>query len=86
MVDREASGAPHCGQRPTALFISGSCRSRSRSMTSLWPQGDRRGPRHHHFEHLVPDAARIAAIRHRRGKPLAHSELALRVPQQAGVE
>ena len=44
--------------------------------------GDRGGPRHYHFEHLVPDTARIAAIRHRIGKPRAHPELALRLPQQ----
>jgi hypothetical protein len=29
MVDCETSGAPMSGQRPTATFISGSCRSRS---------------------------------------------------------
>ena len=34
MVDCDASGAPVCGQRPTATFIKGSCRSRSRSMAS----------------------------------------------------
>jgi hypothetical protein len=39
--------------------------------------GDRRDARHHHLEHLVPDA-----IRHRIGKPPAHPELALRMPQQ----
>ena len=44
--------------------------------------GNRRDARHHHLEHLVPDAARIAAIRHRIGKPPAHPELALRLPQQ----
>ena len=31
---------------------------------------------------LVPDAVGIAAIRHRFGKPPAHTELALRLPQQ----
>jgi hypothetical protein len=35
---REASGAPLCGQRPTATFISGSCPSRSKSIASSWPQ------------------------------------------------
>ena len=30
---------------------------------------DRRDARHHHLEHIVPDAARIATIRHRIGKP-----------------
>jgi hypothetical protein len=44
--------------------------------------GDRRHARHHHLEHRVPDAIRIAAIRHRVGKPPAHPELALRMPQQ----
>jgi hypothetical protein len=44
--------------------------------------GDRRGARHHHLEHLVSDAARIAAIRHRSGKSSAHPGLALRLPQQ----
>jgi transposase len=38
IVDCEASGAPLSGKRPTATFMSGSCRSRSRSMASLWPQ------------------------------------------------
>ena len=44
--------------------------------------GNRRDPRHHHLEHLVTDAARIAPVRHRIGKPPAHPELALRLPQQ----
>ena len=43
---------------------------------------DRRDARRHHLENRVPDAARIAAIRHRIGKPPAHPELALRLPQQ----
>ena len=34
MVDCDASGVPVSGQRPTATFIKGSCRSRSRSMAS----------------------------------------------------
>jgi hypothetical protein len=34
IVDCEASGAPLCGQRPTASFIKGSWRSRSRSLGS----------------------------------------------------
>jgi hypothetical protein len=37
IVDCEASGEPVVGQRPTATFISGSCRNRSRSMASLCP-------------------------------------------------
>ena len=48
----------------------------------LVPAGDRRGARHHHLEHRVPDTARIAAIRHRIGEPPAHAKLALRLPQQ----
>jgi len=43
---------------------------------------DRRRARHHHLEHRVPDAVRIAAIRHRFRKPPAHPELALRLSQQ----
>jgi hypothetical protein len=43
---------------------------------------DRRRTLHHQFEHLVMDAIRIAAIRHRIGEPTAHTELALRLPQQ----
>jgi hypothetical protein len=38
MVDCDAKGAPVCGQRPTATFMSGSWRSRSRSIASLCPQ------------------------------------------------
>ena len=43
---------------------------------------DRRHALHHHLEHGVPDAIRIAAIRHRIGEPTAHTELALRLPEQ----
>src|SRR4051812_17007834 len=82
IVDCEANGAPLSGQRPTASFINGSCRSRSRSVAFLVATGNRRGPRHHHLEHFVTDAAAIAAIRHRIGKPPAYPELALRLPQQ----
>jgi hypothetical protein len=53
-----------------------------RSRSILVTAGDRRDARHHHFEHLVPDAARIAAIRHRIGKPPAHPKLALGLPQE----
>jgi hypothetical protein len=48
----------------------------------LMAAGDRRDARHHHLEHIVPNAARIAVIRHRIGKPRAHAEPALRLPQQ----
>jgi hypothetical protein len=34
IVDCEASAAPLCGQRPTAIFIAGSWRSRSKSFAS----------------------------------------------------
>ena len=43
---------------------------------------DRTDARHHHFEHRVPDAARIAVIWHRIGKPPAHPKFAFRAPQQ----
>jgi ABC-type uncharacterized transport system substrate-binding protein len=36
----------------------------------------------HHLEHRVPDAVRIAAIRHRLAKPPAHPELAFGFSQQ----
>jgi hypothetical protein len=45
---------------------------RSRSPTSA----------HHNFEHLMQDAVRIAAIRHRRRKPPAHTKPALRLAKQ----
>ena len=44
--------------------------------------GNRRDPRHHHFEHLVLDPARVAAIRHRSRKPRAYTKSALRLSQQ----
>ena len=44
--------------------------------------GNRRRARHHHLEHRVPHPVRIAPIRHRRRKPPAHPELALRLAQQ----
>jgi hypothetical protein len=36
----------------------------------------------HHLKHLMQDAVRIAAIRHRLRDPLAHTTLALRLAQQ----
>ena len=82
MVDCEASGAPvvrtaadrdlHQRVMPQPVEVDG----------ILVAARDRRDARHHHLENLVPDAARIAAIRHRIGKPPAHPELALRLPQQ----
>jgi hypothetical protein len=69
---------PFSGQRPTATFIKASCRSRSKSIASSWATRDRRRASHRHLEHRVPDAVRIAVIRHRFRKPPAHLELALR--------
>ena len=43
---------------------------------------NRHDPRHHHFEHLVLDAARVASIRHCSGKPCAHPKPAFRLSQQ----
>src|SRR5258708_1092635 len=37
MVDADAGGAPGPGQRPPVTFIKGPCRSRSRSIASLYP-------------------------------------------------
>jgi hypothetical protein len=65
--------APLSGQRPTASFIKGSWRSRSRSLVAV---GDRRSTRHHHFEHRVSHPIRFAAIGHRVRKTPAHTELA----------
>ena len=48
----------------------------------LMAASNRRDARRHHFEHLVLDAARIAAIRHRIRKPPTYPELAFRLPQQ----
>jgi hypothetical protein len=38
IVDCDANGPPLSGQRPTAIFNSGSCRNRLRSFPSLYPQ------------------------------------------------
>ena len=43
---------------------------------------DRTDARHHHFEHRVPDAARIAAIRHRIGEPPANADVTFGAPQE----
>jgi hypothetical protein len=43
--------------------------------------GDRHGSGHH-LEHLVQDAVRITATRHRGSEQAAHAELALGLPQQ----
>jgi hypothetical protein len=41
---------------------------------TLVAAGNRRNARHHHLEHRVLDAIRIAPIRHRIGNPPAHPE------------
>ena len=46
------------------------------------PAGDRQNTRHHHLKHRMPDAVRIAAIRHCFGEPQANTMLALRLPQE----
>jgi hypothetical protein len=38
--------------------------------------------RHHHLEHLMLDAVRVAAIRHRIREPPAYPDLALSLSQQ----
>jgi hypothetical protein len=43
---------------------------------------DRRRARHQHLVHRMQDAVRIAVIRYRCRKPLAHTTLALRLAQQ----
>jgi hypothetical protein len=51
--------------------------SQMRAVLSSYHSQISRRARHHHLEHLVQDAVRIAAIRHRRRKPRAHTKLAL---------
>ena len=77
------------GQRRTALRTAADRKLHQRVVPQpvevdgiLVPAGNRRDPRRHHLEHRVPDAVRIAAIRHRFCKPPAHPELALGLPQQ----
>src|SRR5580704_1805512 len=48
----------------------------------LVPAGNRQNTRHHHFEHRMPDAVRIAAIWHCFGEPQANTMFALRLPQK----
>jgi hypothetical protein len=79
--DLISASSPHLAQRPTASFISGSCRNRSRSIASLCPQAIA-VTRHHHFEHRVPEKVGIATIRHRFREPPAYTKPALRFPQQ----
>jgi hypothetical protein len=49
-----------------------------------WHPGGRRSPkhRHHHLEHRMLNAVRIAAIRHCFGEPQANTMFALRLPQK----
>jgi len=60
-----------------AIFISGFYHSQSRSKASLWPQAIAEAC-HRHLEHLVRDAARTAAVRHRGGKPTVRTTNLLR--------
>ena len=48
----------------------------------LLPAGDPQKTGCHHLEHRVPDAVRIAAIRHCFGEPQANTMFALRLPQK----
>jgi hypothetical protein len=69
---KQTQFVPHCASASSHYEVDG----------ILVAARDRRDPRHHHLEHLVTDAARIPAIRHRISKPPANPELALRLPQQ----
>jgi hypothetical protein len=77
------------GQRLTALRTAADRELHQRVVPQpvevdgiLVPAGDRQNTRHHHLEHRVPDALRIAAIRHCFGEPQANTMLALRLPQK----
>ena len=76
MVDCDASGAPACR---TAADCDLHQRIVPRPVDA---DGVLVAARHHHLEHRVPDALRIAPIRHRCRKPPAHPELAHRRSQQ----
>jgi hypothetical protein len=80
MVHCDASGAPLSGQRPTATFIKRIMPQPVEVDGILVAASDRRGTRHHHLEHRVSDALRIASIRHRFRKPPA--EIAHRDDQE----
>ena len=69
------------GQRPAGLRTAPNRKLHQRIVTQpikvvsiLVAAGNRRYPRHHHFEHLVSDAIRIAPIRYGVRKPPAHTE------------
>jgi hypothetical protein len=73
------------GQRTAALWTAPNRKLHQGIMTQpievfsiLVAAGNRRYPRHHHFEHLVSDAIGIASIRHGVRKPPAHTERAWR--------
>jgi hypothetical protein len=77
------------GQRRPALRTAADCEFHQRVMPQpvevdgiLVPAGDRQNTRHHHLEHRMPDAVRIAAIRHCFGEPQANTTFALRLPQK----
>ena len=77
------------GQRAPACRTAAGCDLHQRIVPQpvevdgvLVAASDRRRTRHYHLEHCVPDALRIASIRHRFRKPAAHPELALGRPQQ----
>jgi hypothetical protein len=81
-------------QRRSGLRTAADCNLHHRIMSQavevdriLVPARDRRRTGHKHLEHLMQDAGRITAIRHRRRKPLAHTNLAFRRPkkQQAAI-
>ena len=82
MVDCEASAAPLSGQRPDRHFHQRIVAQPIEVDGILVTAGDRRGTRHHHLKHRMVNAIGIAAVRHRLGKPPAHTKLALRFAQQ----
>ena len=77
------SAAPRLSDSgPTAIFISGSCRSRSRSIASSWPHAiaATRAITISNISCSMRLASRT--IRHRSHKPRAHPKPALRLSQQ----
>jgi hypothetical protein len=57
----------------------GSGISRPPAECGIFADCDRQNTRHHHLEHRMPDAVRIAAIRNCFGEPQANTMLALRL-------
>jgi hypothetical protein len=77
------------GQRFAALWTTPNSELHQRIMAQpievvgiLVAAGDRRHPRHQHFEHRMSDATLIAPIRHGVRKPPAYTDQALRLSQQ----